>query len=291
MGFDKDVPEQGVHTDGGIRVPDEDKSVPLDNANKNDSTGGEHKTPSDIWGIGTAAPVKVKKKRFVLPEWLKRFKPMKQSDSKSPKAVRLLRKYWYIVLLILAVIAGLTGWRMHQMQIDAKWSKASDYFGRADYKAAAEEIEGLSLPDDEKRLSVYSQTMLATRQLDKALPGYQKLYGVKKDPSVKLVIGNIYNEQKKYDEAAKTYRELIDANASFVQAYVNLSTLYKMQGKNTEAIEIAKKGVAANPNNVTVHELLISMLLEQKDSADYKNAVATLKKINPNDPIFESIKE
>lgn len=214
-----------------------------------------------------------------------------KSERNPSKAGRFFKKYWYIIVILLLAVGGAIGWRVYQMNIDATWSKASDHYGRADYEAAAKLLEGMSMPTDEKRLIVYAQTMLATRQLDKALPAYTKLYELKKDPDVKIKIGNIYNEQKKYDEAAKAYKEIISANTAFVQAYVNLATLYKLQGKNQDAIETAKQGVKSNPNSVTMHELLVSMLLEDKESSDYKEAVKSLEKLNPSDPLLETLKQ
>lgn len=212
-------------------------------------------------------------------------------SKKKNKAFRFLKKYWWAILPVVLIIAGLIAWRTYEMNIDATWSKATDYHSKAKYNEAAKLIEGMSMPTDEKRLTVYAQTMLATRQLDKALPAYNSLYDIKKEPAYKIIIGNIYNEQKKYDEAAKVYRELITANSTFVQAYVNLSTLYKLQAKSTEAVEVAKEGIKANPNSVVLHELLISMLLDKQDSLDFKQAVDALKKLNPQDPIFDTIKK
>lgn len=225
------------------------------------------------------------------PEINQQTKDSNNGSKKLGKTRRFLKKYWLFILPIVIVIAALIAWRMYEMNVDATWSKATDYHSKAKYNEAAKLIEGMPVPSDEKRLTVYAQTMLATRQLDKALPAYDTLYTKKKEPSYKIIIGNIYNEQKKYDEAAKVYRELIAANNTFAQAYVNLSTLYKLQTKSAEAVDVAKEGIKANPNSVVLHELLISMLLDKQDSPEFKEAVEDLKKINPKDPIFETIKK
>ncbi|USN96646.1 MAG: hypothetical protein H6797_00375 [Candidatus Nomurabacteria bacterium] len=204
---------------------------------------------------------------------------------------RALGRYWYALVVLVVIVAGAIAWFVQQASADAAWQKATDDYGRADYAAAAKLLDNVAVPTDEKRLTVYAQTMLATRQLDKALPAYNSLYAKKKDPAVKIVIGNIYNEQKKYDEAAKTYRDIINANTTYIQAYVNLSTLYKLQSKTQDAIDVAKQGVKANPNSATLYELLISMLLDNQGSTDYKQAVATLKKLNPSDPLLQTLKK
>jgi len=211
--------------------------------------------------------------------------------TKTHKVLQTLRQYWYAVALVAAIVLALIVWRVNEVNTDAAWNKAADDFGRADYAAAAKLIGDKSVPSDEKRLVVYSQTMLATRQLDKALTGYKSLYEKKKDPAFKIIIGNIHNEQKKYDDAAKAYRDIISTNSTYVQAYVNLATLYKLQSKDQDAVDTAKQGVQANPNSATLYELLVSMLLDKKDSTDYKQAVDALKKLNPSDPLLESLKK
>lgn len=253
----------------------------MDSNNKSEHGGGlpEFGNQNNATGVGS------------LPENNTPPKGSGGGNKKFGKVTRALRKYWLFILPVLLVIGGLVAWRTYEMNVDATWSKAADYHSKAKYSEAAKLIDNMGMPTDEKRLTVYAQTMLATRQLDKALPAYNSLYDIKKEPAYKIIIGNIYNEQKKYDEAAKVYRELIAANSTFVQAYVNLSTLYKLQAKSTEAVETAKEGIKANPNSVVLHELLISMLLDNQDSPDFQKAVDALKKINPKDPIFETIKQ
>ncbi|MDB5181945.1 MAG: hypothetical protein JWP13_708 [Candidatus Saccharibacteria bacterium] len=198
----------------------------------------------------------------------------------------LLLKYKVIVIVLLVAVVGLLVWQQQKASAENNWKKATDAYRRANYDEAAKIIGDAKPPKDTDRLAIYSQTMLATRQLDRAAEGYEKLYDAKKDPFAKLVLGNVYNQQKKYDEAAKIYQELIASNPTYAQAYVNLSTLYKLQNKIGESIEIAQKGVKNNPNNTILNELLVSMTMHEKDSKAYKDAVAQLKKLNPNDPLL-----
>lgn len=215
----------------------------------------------------------------------------KPANNLFSRVAKFVKRFWYVPVAVLIIISVLTLIVVRKSHTDQSWKKATDYYGRADYEKAAKALAGLSVPSDAQRLTVYSQTMLATHQLDKALLGYQRLYDIKKDPGVKLIIGNIYNEKKDYEKAEKIYNEAITANPSYVQAYVNLATLYKMQGKNDQAVATAQKGVEANPRSATLYELLVSMLLDKKDSPEYKKAVATLAEINPQDPLLESLKQ
>lgn len=213
----------------------------------------------------------------------------KRGGFKFKYIILFIQKFWYIVLVAGVIVAGLITWRVIIANQNAAWDRASSYFAKADYKKAEEELASMPVPSSVERLRVYAQTMLATQKLDKSLTAYEKLYKINKDPSVKLLIGNIYNQQKKYDQAIVAYREIITSNSGNVQAYVNLATVYKLQGKSDDAIKVSKEGVKNNPTSVVLSELLVSMLMDDTDSAEFKAAVAALKKLNPSDPLLQSI--
>lgn len=207
------------------------------------------------------------------------------------KLKRGLFKVKFAALVVLIAVLVLGGWAYHRSQVNKQWEQAVDDYHHANYDAAAKIMNHMPMPKDDVRLPAYAQTMLATRQLDKAATAYQALYNQKHDPFAKLVLGNVYNQQKKYDMAAKVYQDLIKANPNYSQAYVNLATMYKLQGKNTDAVAAAKQAVQNNPNNTVLNELYVSLTMDQKDSPDFKTAVAQLKKLNPQDPLLALIKE
>jgi predicted Zn-dependent protease len=121
--------------------------------------------------------------------------------------MRIVRRYWYIIAGVVIVLAVIIFFQVKQANAEAAWKRAQDSFAKADYDNAAKAMQGLGIPSDPDRLRVYSQTMLATRQLDQALAGYERLYSAKKDPAVKIIMGNIYNEKKQHDKAIELYRE------------------------------------------------------------------------------------
>jgi tetratricopeptide (TPR) repeat protein len=207
------------------------------------------------------------------------------------KAWKIIGKSRWVLLVISVLIFMAAIWQYQRVSANNNWKKATDYFRRADYDSAAKILKGVSMPKTSERLNVYAQTMLATRRLDKAAEAYQKLYESNKDPFAKLVLGNIYNQQKKYDSAAKIYKELIKANPTYVQAYVNLATLYKLQNDTDKAIKTADDGVKSNPNNTVLAELLVSLTMDDKNSDKYKDAVSYLKKLNPSDPLLIALEQ
>ncbi len=210
--------------------------------------------------------------------------------SKSSKVLSAIKRFWYIIVIVIVIVVGVIVWRTNVTNQDNAWARATAFYQKADYDNAAKELAGLPMPSDAVRLKVYAQTMLAKRDVEKALPAYEKLYTATKEPSYKVILGNIYNEQKNYDKAASTYKEVIADNPGYTQAYVNLAILYKLQNKISEAMAIADSAVKSNPNNVTLLELKVSILMEDKTTDDYKTAVKDLAAINPQDPLLDSLK-
>lgn len=207
------------------------------------------------------------------------------------KIWKMARKYWIFLAVAIVVLGAGAAWIVWSAQQASAWKSATDYFERADYENAEKELSKVSMPSEKDKLRIYAQTMLATGRLDESLEAYNKLYELNSDASVKLIIANIYNQQKKYDEAIKMYKEIIASNDSNVQAYVNLATVYRLQGDNKAAAAISQQAVEKNPNNVTLLELRVSMLLEDKDSEQYAQAVEALRAVNPEDPLLTALAE
>lgn len=221
-----------------------------------------------------------------------------QKSQKPTQAKRVLQlikktiiKFWYIFSIILVLLAALITWQVLEANKASAWEKATDYFSRAEYEEAKNLIKDFPVPSDPEKQRVYAQTMLATGDLDKALAGYEKLYESTNDTSSKLIIGNIYNQKEEYDKAIGIYREIITDNPNNVQAYVNIATVYRLQGKKQDAIAIANDAVKANPQNVILLELRVSMYMEDTSTAEFKDAIADLREVNPNDPLLEALNQ
>lgn len=202
-----------------------------------------------------------------------------------------LKKYWLFLLIAAIVVAGGTFWGVKSIHEDFLWKSAKEHFSKADYEQAEKAIRNLSIPNDEERQKIYAQTMLATGDVDKALTGYQKLYSSNKDTTTYLIIGNIYNQKKDYDKAIEVYKEVITTNPANVQAHVNLATVYVLKQDKAAAARVADEAVKKNPKNVTLLELRVSMHMEDKNSAQYRESVAQLKEVNPEDPLLQSLAE
>ncbi len=201
-----------------------------------------------------------------------------------------MRKYVIVGLLVVLTLGGgFVVWNQQRSSENERWQQATEFYKKGDYENAKEKLNGLQQPTSQERLRIYGQTMLATRDLDKALSAYQDLYEKTKDPQAQLVLGNIYNEKKEYDQAIRVYKEAIAANPHNTQAYVNLATLYNMQNNAAEARRIVAEGITNNPGSVTLHELQVSLFLRDRDSAEFKSAVEALKKLNPESALLKSL--
>lgn len=215
-----------------------------------------------------------------------------QNQPKSSKSKSLKKLAFVAVPVVAVLVLAVGGVLLFQSRAQANedWNNAVAAYQKGDYETAAQLIDGKSMPSEQERLLAYAQTKLATGKVEQALPAYEKLYETAQTPEYQNIIGNIYNQQQKYDKAAEAYQAVINNNKSYVQAYVNLATVRKLQGNQSAAVAVAKKGVEANPTNETMHELLVSMLLDDRDSDEYKQAIANLEKLNPEDPLLQSIK-
>ena len=215
-----------------------------------------------------------------------------QETSTKSSALQRFLKYKFFIGAFVIIMLGLLAFLFYRVSINNSWESAIDHHSRSDYDSAYENLKNLSLPhDDPQKLEVYAQTMLATNHLEEAEEAYSRLYEVKQDPFSKIVLGNVKNEQGDFEAAARIYSELIDANPQYAQAYINLATLHKTQGDLAQAIEVAEQGTTNNPQNVVLHQLLVSLLMTDKESENYQDAVAKLKELNPNDPLLETLNE
>jgi tetratricopeptide (TPR) repeat protein len=165
----------------------------------------------------------------------------------QPRGVlHMLKRYWYVWMIMLVAV-GILGLIEHRFVTrENAWKQAAVYYSQADYSKAAAELEDMPVPTSSKYLRVYSQAMLATGQLDKALAGYIRLHSITKDPATKLTIGNIYNKQQDTQAAADAYKAVIVLDSHNSQAYQNLAAVYKSVGMVDKAREIAAQGVQAS---------------------------------------------
>lgn len=102
------------------------------------------------------------------------------------KVKRLVKKFWYIFVILIVVIAAFVTWKVLSASRDVAWQQATEYYAKADYAKAEEIIRDFSIPDNPDRQRIYAQSMQATGNIDKALEGYNRLYESTEDISAKV---------------------------------------------------------------------------------------------------------
>ena len=56
-------------------------------------------------------------------------------------------------------------------------------------------------------------------------------------------MGQIYESESNYLLAIQTYKKLISMNGEFLEAYLNLASLYNISGNLSASINIRKEGL------------------------------------------------
>ncbi|KKP69937.1 hypothetical protein A2X44_01865 [candidate division CPR3 bacterium GWF2_35_18] len=202
-----------------------------------------------------------------------------------------MNKKIVIVLIIIVFILSVGAYFGYNWWNQKQWNNAEDYYRQGNYQKASEIMLKFSIPEDTEKLGIYAQTMFATSHLDKAEIAYQKLYEKEKDPFAKMMLGNIANQNKDYEKAKTVYKELIESNPNYIQAYVNLATIYRIQQDQKNAVSITEEGISKNANATVLYELLLSIVINEPTSESYQKAYKKLKEINPQSAVIKSADE
>lgn len=163
---------------------------------------------------------------------------------------------------------------------ESSWKKAEDYYKNGQYTKVTDLIKDQDLPEDSTKLNIYGHSYLAVGKLDQAYSAYNKLYETDKSLDAKLIMANIKLQQGDKSAAEKFYQDIIQTNASFIQAYLNLANLYRGDGRLEKAVETLKQANRVNPTNTAIIEYYLSINTENKNSEEYKSWAEKLKSIN-----------
>lgn len=107
-------------------------------------------------------------------------------------------------------------------------------------------------------------------------------------------LAQLYMKREKFDTAIMYFEKAIINEPKFLQSYSDLFAIYKTQGKSDKAIDILKKGIAADANEHYLNYLLGSYYLElgKKPEAlvEYEIALARAK-VTGNKQVINSLQE
>ncbi|MEO1404045.1 MAG: tetratricopeptide repeat protein, partial [Cyanobacteria bacterium J06635_1] len=67
------------------------------------------------------------------------------------------------------------------------------------------------------------------------------------------MLGNTYNDLKRYDEAISAYEKAIELDPDDATAHYNLGNTYKALKRYDEAISAYEKAIELDPDDATAH--------------------------------------
>ncbi len=136
-------------------------------------------------------------------------------------------------------------------------------------------------------LKVTKTNGLIYTSFSKKLSAEKKTSPQSSDPSLKSVaiqfkIANTWMQLGKTQQAEKSYRKIIELKPDSKDVYFQLSRLLSERNQPTEAIEILRQGVKANPNEAELHKEFINIMERAgklADAFDYYKLISISKKI------------
>ncbi|MBI4689901.1 MAG: tetratricopeptide repeat protein [Nitrospirae bacterium] len=101
-------------------------------------------------------------------------------------------------------------------------------------------------------------------ELDNALKEYKE--ASKKLPAAYLYIGNIYFQEKRFDEAELYYKKAIKKDSQNAAAYNNLAWLYYTKKENLDdAVTLVLKAMELNPSRKDVYQDTLEKIRKLKN--------------------------
>jgi len=159
------------------------------------------------------------------------------------------------------------------------FDKAVDFYTRA-------------LSYDKKNPDIYknlSMTYRHKKDFDKALETAEKSASINpEDTESKILLGNIYFETGKYDEAVAAYRDVLEKSPDNARVLYNMGSALMQKGDEFAAMEYFKKAGAADRIGEVAHKAysrLGVIYTERKDFAEAEKYLKEAAAIRPGDAL------
>jgi Flp pilus assembly protein TadD len=104
--------------------------------------------------------------------------------------------------------------------------------------------------------------------------------------SAHLTLGAVYVDLDRFDDAERAYRTALRLDPRFGPAAVNLSDLYRLQGRDAEGERVLVDFLARNPDNGVVHHSLGLLLVREKRHDDALAELGRAAELRPDDPRY-----
>jgi len=94
-------------------------------------------------------------------------------------------------------------------------------------------------------------------------------------------LGQVYLEQKNYDNARETFKHILKLNPDDVETIIDLGSLHKQRGENDEALANFRRAVELESTNPKNLDFLIEMSIIVKNKDLAEETLKKLREVNP----------
>ncbi len=127
----------------------------------------------------------------------------------------------------------------------------------------------------------------AAAVLDRALVELEDSLMVDADRAeAHMTLGSVYVDRQRFDDAEAAYRTALRLNPRFGPAVVNLSDLYRLQGRDAEGERVLVDFLSRNPEEGVVHHSLGLLLARERRYDEAIHELAIAAELRPDDPRY-----
>ncbi len=136
-------------------------------------------------------------------------------------------------------------------------------------------------PKDVDALYLYSQVLIATKQLLKAREKANEILAIDPTlPEANAILGEVHYRRKEFSEAVRLSRDALKKNPKLQAPYRVIGEIYLRQGNVKESIKVLLEAHSLGPNDVETMKKLSAAFIKDKN---YKEAKIYLDKAMERD--------
>lgn len=105
-------------------------------------------------------------------------------------------------------------------------------------------------------------------------------------PESHLNIGLIHVDQGQFDRAEAAYRAALNLQPTFTQAAVNLTDLYRLQGRDADGEKTLRQALDLDPQSAAAHHALGLLLIRQQRLPEALTALAEAARLGEDNPRY-----
>jgi tetratricopeptide (TPR) repeat protein len=150
-------------------------------------------------------------------------------------------------------------------KVRPRFQLAEVYYEQQKFQQAVEsyQIAAQLAPPDYRLLVNYGLALDQTGRHDEALAKLQQAAGLEVDPEVWTLIGQVYGEQQKTDQALQALSRAESINPGFEMTYAVRGNVYESVGRLKEAEEQYQHALRIDPYNDAVRDALTRVQRER----------------------------